>query len=154
MEMKWTELAINDLDFNRIAVDDNRARIKSDTVKLTPFQDDIGMDFDDVCDGEAPEFDLQAIQAIAALCSGLDFWEQSVSSDLIQIVINYITSQAITRDEQALGEFTCRKLKNMDTWKDWIAGEYIQLNQFHALQMFSKVISHLTKKSTMILRSH
>ena len=102
--------------------------IESNTVKLTLFQDDIDMDFEDVCDGKAPKLDLQTIQEISALCSCLDFSEERISSDLIQRVINSITSQAITPDEQALRKFTCCKLKNMDTWKDWIAGERKQLN--------------------------
>ena len=64
------------------------------------------MNFEDICGGESPELGIQSIQAIAALCSGLDFSEESMSSDLmIQIVINSITLQAITPDKRALKTF-------------------------------------------------
>ena len=32
------------------------------------------------------------------------------------------------------------KLKIMDIWDEWLAGERKQLNQFHNLQMFGKPI--------------
>ena len=113
------------------------------------------MNFEDICGGESPELGLQSIQAIAALCSGLDFSEESITSDLmVQIVINSITSQAITPDEQALGKFTGRKLKNVDTRKDWIARERKQLNQLHNLQMSGKAISCPTKMNLVSLLRH
>ena len=71
---------------------------------------DVDIDFEDMCNGETPELDIQT-----TLCSGLDYSEDSISSDIIQTVINLITLQAITPDEQALGKFTCCKLKVMDT---------------------------------------
>ena len=104
------------------------------------------MDFEDVCDGEAPELDIQIIEAIAALFSSLDFSEGSISSDIIQTVVNSITLKAITLDEPALGEFSRCKLMNMDTWKDWIAGKQEQLNQFHDLQIFGEAILCPTQK--------
>ena len=66
-------------------------------------------------------------------------------------VINSITSQAFTPAEQALGKFTCRKLKNMDTLSDWEAGGRKQLNQFHGLQMFGKEIVRPLKENAVIL---
>ena len=69
-------------------------------------------------------------------------------------VINSITSQAITPAEQALGKFTCRKLKNMDTWNDWEAGERKQLTQFHDLQMFGAPVVMPSDRKTIILRPH
>ena len=69
-------------------------------------------------------------------------------------VINYITSQAITPAEQALGKFTRRKLKNMDTWNDWEAGERKQLNQFHDLQMFGEDMTRPLEENAVILQSH
>ena len=90
------------------------ARVKYDTVKLSPFQDNDDIDPEDVCDNDAPNLDIATIQAIAALCSGLDFSNVKFPTDVIQIIINSITSQAITPAEQVLGKFTCRKLKNMN----------------------------------------
>ena len=41
----------------------------------------------------------------------------------IQWVFLVFTSQAIAPAEQALGKFTHRKLKNIDSWDTWFAGE-------------------------------
>ena len=65
-----------------------------------------------------------------------------------------ITSQAITPAEQALGKFTRRKLKNMDTWNNWEAGERKQLNQFNDLQMFGESMARPLEENAVILRSH
>ena len=102
---------------NCITVIDNRACavVKSDTVKLSPFQDADDIDLEDVYDNDALNLDIATIQAIAALRSSLDFLEDTIPTDVIQIVINSVTLQAITLAEQALGKFTHRKLKNMDT---------------------------------------
>ena len=70
------------------------------------------------------------------------------------IVINSITSEAITPAEQALGKFTRRKLKTMDTWNEWEKDERKQLNQFHDLQMFGTDIARLLEENAVILRSH
>ena len=107
------------------------------------------MNFEDLCDGEAPELDIQTIQAIAALCSSLNCQEGRISSDIIQTVINAITSQVLTPNKQAIVEFTPCKLKNMDTQKNWIAGKHKYLNQFHDLQLFGKAILWLTKQSLL-----
>ena len=143
---------------NSITVVDDLAhtRVKSDTVKLSPFQDDDDIDLEDVCDNDTPDLDIATIRAIAALCSGLDFSvsENSILTDLILIIINSITSQAITPAEQALGKFTCRKLKNRDTWNEWVTGERKQLNQFYGLQMLGQSIIRPTEENAVILRSH
>ena len=69
-------------------------------------------------------------------------------------VINSITSEAITPAEQALGTFTRRKLKTMDTWNEWEQGERKQLNQFHDLQMFGEHMARPLEENAIILRSH
>ena len=141
---------------NYITIIDDHAhtRVKSDTVKLSPFQDDDDIDLEDVCDNDTPDLDIATIQASADLRYGLDVSEDSIPTDVILIIINSITSQAITPAEQALGKFTCRKLKNMDTWDEWVAGEHKQLNQFYDLQMFSKSILRPTEDNAVTLRSH
>ena len=91
---KWkgNKLPTNDLNLNRVAVVDNCIHVESNTVNLTLFQDNLDMDFEDICDGEAPELDLQTIRAIAAPRSGLYFSEDRISSIMILTVINSITS--------------------------------------------------------------
>ena len=69
-------------------------------------------------------------------------------------VVNSVTSQAITPAEQALGKFTRRKLKNMNTWNDWEAGERKQLNQSHDLQMFGHHMARPLEENVVILCLH
>ena len=66
-------------------------------------------------------------------------------------VINSIISQAIPPAEQALGKFVRRKLKNMNSWNDWEAGERKQLKQFHDLQMFGHHTARPLEENTVIL---
>ena len=138
---------------DRITVVDDRAqsRVQSDTVKLSPFQDVDDIDLEDICKYDTPDLDITTIRAIAALKSGLDFSEDSISTDFIQVVISSITSQAVTPAEQALGKFTRRKLKNMDTWDEWLAGERKQLNQFHDLQMFGEPIHRPSDEANAVI---
>ena len=117
---------------NCVVVDDYVCvKPDSPTVKLSPFEDDIDMDFEDVCDYDTPDLDITTICEIVVLHSSHNFSEESITSDVIQTIVNSITLQAATiSGEQALVKFTRCKLKNMDTWNDWVAGEQKQLNQF------------------------
>ena len=110
---------------NRITVtnDITQSQVHSDTAKLSTFQDVEDIKLKDICVDDAPDLDIITLRDIASLRSGLDFSEESIPTDNILTVINSITSQAVTPAEHALGKFTRRKLKNMDTWKHWEAGE-------------------------------
>ena len=93
--MKWTrnELPTNDLNrvnaeftsSNRVTVTDDRAqsRVDPDTAKLSPFQDVEDIDFEDICDDDAPQLDIVTLRAIAALRSGLDFSKESIPTIFI-----------------------------------------------------------------------
>ena len=100
----------------RVTIVDDYVRpcVKSNTIKLSPFQDDDDINPKNVYN--TPDLDITIILVIAPLRSSLNFSEESITSDVIQIVINSITLQTITPAEQALGKFTHRKLENMDTW--------------------------------------
>ena len=147
-QTKWTgnELSMNNLnnvhaDFvsaKRITVIDHcaQSRVDPDTMKLSLFQNVKDIKFEDICDNDYPQLDIVTLRAISNLRSRMDFSEESIPTDIMLTVINSITLQAITPAEQALGMFTCRKLKNMDILSDCEAGEHKQLNQFHDLQMF------------------
>ena len=163
---KWTgnELPTNDLncvhaDFSStecITVTDHctQSCVDPDTVKLSLFQEVKDIKFEDIRNDDYPQLDIVTLQAIAALRSSLDFSEDSILTDIMLTVIDSITSQAITPVEQALGKFTRCKLKNMDTWSDWEAGERKQLNQFHDLQMFGDDIERPLEENAIILQSH
>ena len=126
-QTKWkgNELPKNDLncvntDFsssNHITVTDNHAqsRVNPHTTKFSLFQDVEAIEFEDMCDDDATHLDIVTLHAIAALRSGLDFSKERIPTNIILTVINSITSQAITPADLALGMFTPRKLKNMDT---------------------------------------
>ena len=64
-----------------------------------------------------PKLSIHSLRSIAAIWPGL------IPTELIQIVINAVRSKAVTQEEQALGHFTNRKLKEMSTWDDWEFGE-------------------------------
>ena len=84
-----------------------------------------------------PTLSVADVRAIAQVrYPDVDFSETSISSDEIEIVIGAIQSQSVTPAEQAMGRFTRRKLKTLNTWDDWRAGEHKQLDQFHTLKMF------------------
>jgi len=77
-----------------------------------------------------PTPSINSLRAIAALRTGYDFSEESIPTELIQIVINVIWTKAVTPEEQDLSHFTRRKLKQLSTWRYWESGERKQLKQF------------------------
>jgi hypothetical protein len=105
---------------------------------------------DDDC---TPTLTVADVRHIAAIRHpDLDFSEQSISAAEIQVIIHAIQSQAITPAEQALGRFTRRKLKKLDTWPLWLEGERKQLDQFVALRMYGKPVPR--PKNAIVLRPH
>ena len=49
--------------------------------------------------------------------------EEGISTKMIKLCINTLNSDAMTPEEEALGYFTQKKLKNLLRWKEWKAGE-------------------------------
>ena len=78
--------------------------------------------------------------------------EDTVSDEEVIICINAVQSRAMTEEEEALGVLTRRKLKNLSTWPKWQAGEFKQLDCFHALRMCGEPIAHPTDPAVIILR--
>jgi hypothetical protein len=59
---------------------------------------------------------IESIRAIASLChTNVDMSEDAIPNEMIKIAINTLNSDSITPEEQALGPFTCRKLKKLTT---------------------------------------
>jgi uncharacterized protein (DUF952 family) len=86
---------------------------------------------------------LKDIHAIAAIWHlDTDFSIAALPSNELGIMVHAIQSHAITPEEQALGSFTRQKLKKLDTWPLWAAGEWKQLNHFHSLQMYGDPVDH------------
>ena len=75
-----------------------------------------------------------------------------MSTEQVGVFLNAIQSHAITPAEQALGRFTRRKLKKLDTWPEWRAGEHKQLDHFHSLQMYGKPVPK--PRNAIVLRPH
>ena len=61
-----------------------------------------------------------------------------ISTKMIQLCINTLSSDAVTPEEEALGCFTQKKLQRLSTWDKWKAGETKQIDQFHFQGMFGK----------------
>ena len=65
---------------------------------------------------------IDNIQIILALkkmkqYEGLDMTEEGISTEMIKLCINTLNSDTMTPDEEALGYFTWKKLKNLSTWE-------------------------------------
>ena len=100
-----------------------------------------------------PTLSIDAIRAIAAIRHPEeDFSDPTISNEIISTVINAIRSNETTSDEQALGHFTRRKLRKLDTWEKWQDGERTQLDHFHALGMYGKPTK--PPPNAIILRPH
>jgi hypothetical protein len=133
----------------------------------TPYEENDQNVIDDL-DGSIPSIDMQSLRAISRIrasmmkdklnnewiAEGDRFNEQNLPIELIETVINAIGSQATTPEEQALGYFTRKKLKGLDTWPEWLKGEKKQLNQFEALGMYGKPTLIPDKANSIILRPH
>ena len=115
----------------------------------TPYEENNQNVVDDL-DGSIPSIDMHSLRATSRIrapmmkdklnsewiAEGDRFSEQNLPIELIETVINAIGPQATTPEEQALGYFTRKKLKGLDTWPEWLTGEKKQLNQFEALGMY------------------
>ena len=113
--------------------------------KLAPAADDM--------DSSVPTIDIYSLRAITKLRHpDISFEEEDFSTEEIEIYINAIQSKATTPKEQALGHFTRRKLKTMDTWPEWEFGERKQLNQFERLGMYGTPINR--PKGAIVLPPH
>ena len=82
---------------------------------------------------------IEDIRAIATVRH-----ESAISSEMIQLCINTLNSDHMTKEEQALGYFTRKRLKRLATWQEWKDGETKQLNQFHQQKMFGQAIDPIT----------
>ena len=58
--------------------------------------------------------DIRAITSIRH--EDVDISTTAISSEMIQLCINTLNSDHMTKEEQALGYFTMKKLKKLSTW--------------------------------------
>ena len=109
-------------------------------------------------DGKEYELSIDDIRAITKLKNNhrdLDMSEESISNDMMKVIINTLGSDSITPEEQALGFYTRKKLKKLSTWDEWLAGETKQINQFTHQGMFGDPVDRATlPKDAIILRPH
>ena len=107
----------------------------------------------DLIDDHVPTISVADVRAIAAIRHpDLDFSEESISTEDIRTVVNAISSNTMTDDEQNIGSFTRRKLKKLSTWDQWREGEHKQLDHFHTLGMYGRPIP--PPPGAIILRPH
>eukprot|EP00980_Cylindrotheca_fusiformis_P008178 scaffold1732_cov76-Cylindrotheca_fusiformis.AAC.1 len=93
------------------------------------------------------------VRAIAAVrFPDEDFSETCLPHHHATSAIHAIRSKATTPEEQALGRFTRRTLKDTSTWPLWEAGERKQLNQFHDLKMYGDPVPR--PANAIVLRQH
>ena len=94
---------------------------------------------------------IEDIRAIASNRHGIDMSELAISSEMIQLCINTLNSDLMTKEEQALGYFTRKKLKRLATWQEWKNGETKELYQFYQQKMFGDAIDPITLTDSVIL---
>ena len=112
------------------------------------FNPEADMDQDHV-----PQLTINYIWSIAKhLHPDTDCTEDTVSDEEVVICINAVQSRAMTEEEEALGVLTRRKLKSLSTWPEWQAGEFKQLDRFHALRMYGEPIARPTDPAAIVLR--
>ena len=83
----------------------------------------------------ASSISVETLKSITKLRLDTTTFEDEPSYEQIVLAINALRSTEVTPEEQALGRYTRRKLKTLDNWPKWLAGERKQLDQFHDLQM-------------------
>ena len=98
--------------------------------------------------------DIRAIASLNYSTDGnkFDMSEKAITTEMIQLCINTLGSDAITPEEQALGYYTCKKLKKLSTWNEWLAGEAKQIDQFHFQGMFGDPVerANLPKEAIIL----
>ena len=121
-----------------------------------PTGDNADWNFIDIPDGDQntlPSISIADLRSIASVrYPDLDFSEDSIPTEVVELAINAIRSDATTPEEQALGHFTRRKLRKLDTWDEWLAGERKQLDQFHTQQLYGKPVAR--PPDAIVLRPH
>ena len=80
------------------------------------------------------------------------FSPEYLPTDVMALAINAIRSSHTTTDEQSLGHFTRRKLKQLDTWPEWRKGEVDQLDKMERLGMYGKPCKR--PPNAIVLRPH
>ena len=79
--------------------------------------------------------------------------EEEIPTGMIKLCINTLNSDVVTPEEEALGYFTRKKLKNLKNWNNWKAGEKTQIDQFMIQGMFGDPIHPIgLPKNAIILR--
>jgi hypothetical protein len=95
---------------------------------------------------------MDSLRAIHALRIDADTTAPPLTSDEISVLIAALQSEVITKEERALGTFSCRKLQTLPTWELWHLAEKKKLDQFESLGMYGKPCR--PPKGAIILRSH
>ena len=104
-------------------------------------------------DDQVPTLSINDLRVISRhLFPDTDFSSDSVSDADIAFCINALQSKGMTSEEEALGTFTRRKLKTLSTWPEWQAGEFKQLDRFHALRMYGDPVPRPSDPDAIVLR--
>ena len=117
------------------------ARKSSRSPRLTQVQDlyPLVLNEDDYKEHVIP-LNIETVRNIASLNYSTLLDEDDVPAELYNASINALTSKSMTPEEEKLGSFTQRKLKNLGTWKEWEKRERKQIDQFQSLDMYDEHI--------------
>jgi hypothetical protein len=95
---------------------------------------------------------LRAIHAIRSELLGPESMTDPVSDDDLELLLHALSSTTGSPAERALGSFTRRKLRNLDTWPLWKSAELKQLDGFADLAMYGEPCPR--PPDAIVLRQH
>ena len=122
-------------------VNDEHNWFTPDTV-LVQYVDTISTDDEYNDTHNIPNISIADLRDIASIRHPeLDFSEDSIPTEVVELAINAIRSNATTPEELSLGRFTQFKLKRLSTWDKWQAGERKQLDQFDRQGLYGAPVS-------------
>ena len=90
---------------------------------------------------------VEDIRAIASIRhKDMDMSTTAISSEMIQLCINTLNSDHMTKEEQALGYFTRKKLKRLSTWQEWKAENQNRLDSSCSKRCLAILLTRTSSK--------
>ena len=95
---------------------------------------------------------LREIHALRSEILGSEPTAETVSDDDLELLLHVLSSTTGSAAERALGSFTRRKLRNLETWPIWKGAEGQQLDGFADLEMYGEPCPR--PPGAIVLRQH
>lgn len=77
--------------------------------------------------------------------------EEAIPTEMVQLCINTLKFDKMTPEEQVCSYFTRNKLKKLQTWNKWKAGEAKQIKQFGHQTMFGAPVNPVKLPDNVVI---